>query len=194
MSNAGFQLLLYPLSQPFFNHSFLNPSTHPSPHPHCCGLISFGCLSKPLHIFSYWGTLLLRFSSYFCKGAFKALLKMQHCVYFGKMKQIFCLFGWVCCLKCCSLPLGPPTIFWLAPPQHPFLLICRGFDSFSIVHMLLSYCLFALVHISSPDGFSMKIIPICLIFNFRPCHFLFEYAFLWMFLLAEPLPMSLSVC
>lgn len=45
--------------------------------------------------------------------------------------------------------------------------------------MLLYDCLFALVHISSLDGFSMKIIPTCLIFNFRSCHFLFKCAFLY---------------
>lgn len=63
--------------------------------------------------------------------------------------------------------------------ESPFLLTRRGFPSFSIVHMLLYYCLFALVHISSLDGFSMKIIPACLIFNFRSCHFLFKCAFLY---------------
>lgn len=80
-------------------------------------------------------------------------------------------------MKGCSVPLGPPTIFQLATPESPFPPICRGFGSFSIVHMLLYYCLFALVHISSLDGFSMKIFPTCLIFNFGSCHFLFEHAF-----------------
>lgn len=43
--------------------------------------------------------------------------------------------------------------------------------------MLLYYCLFPVVHISSLDGYSMKIIPISLIFNFGSCHFLFEREF-----------------
>lgn len=94
------------------------------------------------------------------------------------MKPSFCLFGWVCCLKCCVFPLGPPATFQLAPGESPS---CwrRGLSSLSVVHMLLYYCLFALAHISSLDGFSIKIIPTCLIFNFRSHHFPFEYAFFY---------------
>lgn len=84
-------------------------------------------------------------------------------------------------MKCCSLPPGPPTTFRPAPPEAPFLPTCREFDPFSTAHMLLYGCLFALVRISSPDGFSMKIIPTCLIFNFTSCHFLFKCAFFFFF-------------
>lgn len=170
-------------------HCFSVFFIHSSSHPSCGRLVLLllgggGRLPKPLK-FLPLGSSAIKIFQLVLQRYFQRTFEIGSSTYvLVKGSERLGLFSLACCLKCFSPALQPPTIF--QPRASFFTAGVKRAGFFFNSAKLLYGRLFALVHISSLDGFPMKILPTHLIFNFRSCHFYFQMCFFlkWMFLLA----------